>query len=250
MRLNDKIALITGAASGIGRETALLFAKEGAKVACSDIDEQGLSETVKMVEEAGGNAIAVRCNVADHADCQSAVAATVAAFGGVDVLGNIAGMGGMKHTAEVTEAEWSRVLGVNLNGTFFMSQAAIPHLTAQRKSAIVHVASVAGLIGQAYCAAYCASKAAVNNLTITLARVFGPTVRVNGVAPGFIAGDWLEQGLGAAYQPLKQAMESRAPLGKVCVAEDVAAAILGLICGSDLVTGNVLPVEGGMLIGV
>jgi 3-oxoacyl-[acyl-carrier protein] reductase len=111
------------------------------------------------------------------------------------------------------------------------------------------VSSVAGLIGTGSSIPYCASKAALNNLTVTLARVCAPSIRVNAVAPGFIDGSWLQEGLGPAFETIKEAVESRAPLGRVCTPDDVADAILSFITGSDLVTGNVLPVEGGMIIG-
>ena len=114
---------------------------------------------------------------------------------------------------------------------------------------IGNVASVAGIIATGSSIPSCASKAALINLTISLARALAPRIRVNAVAPGFIEGEWLAQGLGAAYQPIKQAMEARAALHRVCKPEDVSAAILSLITGSDLVTGHVLPCEGGMLIG-
>jgi 3-oxoacyl-[acyl-carrier protein] reductase len=112
----------------------------------------------------------------------------------------------------------------------------------------VNVSSVAGIAGTGSSIPYCASKAALNTLTVTLARALAPRVRVNAVAPGFIEGAWLREGLGGAYDAIKQAMERRAPLGRVCTPDDVAAAILSLLEGSDLVTGCILPVEGGMLI--
>ena len=109
--------------------------------------------------------------------------------------------------------------------------------------------SVAGLIGTGSCIPYCASKAALNNMVVTLARVMGPTIRVNAVAPGFIDGEWLQQGLAGAYEKIKSGMESRSPLQRVVTPEDVADAILSLVTGSDLVTGHVLPIEAGMLVG-
>ena len=109
--------------------------------------------------------------------------------------------------------------------------------------------SVAGLAGVGSSIPYCASKAGLNNLTVTLARVLGPNIRVNAVAPGFIDGAWLAEGLGPAYAPTKAAMIAKSPIGRVCEPDDVAQAIVSIITGSDLVTGTVLPVEGGMLVG-
>jgi NAD(P)-dependent dehydrogenase (short-subunit alcohol dehydrogenase family) len=184
-RFEDKRVLVTGAASGIGRLTAELFAREGAQVACSDIDEAKLAETVESVEKDGGRAFAVHCDVADHTAAASAVQRSVDTLGGLDVLCNVAGVLDMTHTQDVTPDAWNKVLGVNLNGTFFMSQAALPHLLAGKKSAIVNVASLAGLIGQAYCAAYCASKAGVVSLTKVMAVEFSKRgLRVNCVCPG------------------------------------------------------------------
>jgi 3-oxoacyl-[acyl-carrier protein] reductase len=113
----------------------------------------------------------------------------------------------------------------------------------------VNVSSVAGIIAMGSSIPYACSKAALNNMTLALARVLAPKIRVNAVAPGFIEGEWLKEGLGPAYEPLKQAFEQRSPLGRVCRPEDVADAIVSLITGSDLVTGQVVPVEGGMLLG-
>jgi 3-oxoacyl-[acyl-carrier protein] reductase len=110
------------------------------------------------------------------------------------------------------------------------------------------VSSVAGIVGVGSSIPYCASKAGMNNLTITLARALAPKIRVVAVAPGFVTGRWLEGGLGAAYEPVKKAMEAKSPLGRVCEPEDVADAIVALVTGSDLVTGIVVPVEGGMLL--
>jgi 3-oxoacyl-[acyl-carrier protein] reductase len=109
--------------------------------------------------------------------------------------------------------------------------------------------SVAGLVGTGSSIPYCASKAALNNLTVTLARVLGPEIRVNAVAPGFIDGEWLQQGLGDGFDAIKAAVQRKSPLGRVCTPDDVARASVGLITGPDLTTGHVLPVEGGMLIG-
>jgi 3-oxoacyl-[acyl-carrier protein] reductase len=121
-------------------------------------------------------------------------------------------------------------------------------MVAAGGGAIVHVSSVAGVAGIGSSIPYCASKAALNNLTITLARALAPHIRVNAVAPGFITGRWLEQGLGGAYETVKKAIEARAPLGKVCSPDDIAALVLGFIEGPDIVTGQVLVADGGMLI--
>jgi NAD(P)-dependent dehydrogenase (short-subunit alcohol dehydrogenase family) len=184
MRLEGRSVFITGAGSGIGRATALLAAREGAALGCADIDEKTLGETVSLVEEAGGRALGVACNVMDGASVRAAVSECVEALGGLQAVFNVAGIGSMKHSEAVTEAEWDRVIGVNLTGTFLVSQAALPHLLANRRSAIANVASVAGLNGQAYCAAYCASKFGVVGLTKALAIEYVKKgLRVNCVCP-------------------------------------------------------------------
>jgi meso-butanediol dehydrogenase/(S,S)-butanediol dehydrogenase/diacetyl reductase len=184
MRLQDRNVFITGAGSGIGRAAALLAAKQGASVACAEIVEDALAETVALVEKEGGRALGLTCNVMDGEGVRSAVGRAAEELGGLHAVFNVAGMGSMKHTLEVSEDEWNRVLGVNLTGTFLVCQAALPHLLEQRRSAIVNVASVAGLNGQAYCAAYCASKFGVVGLTKSLAIEYVKRgLRVNCVCP-------------------------------------------------------------------
>ena len=184
MRLQDRNVFITGAGSGIGRAAALLAAKQGAAVACAEIVEDALAETVALIENEGGRALGLPCNVTDGEGVRRAVGRAAEELGGLHVLFNVAGMGSMKHTLEVSEDEWNRVLSVNLTGTFLVCQAALPHLLEQRRSAIVNVASVAGLNGQAYCAAYCASKFGVVGLTKALAIEYVKRgLRVNCVCP-------------------------------------------------------------------
>ena len=185
LRFAERAAFVTGAGSGIGRETALLLAREGARVACSDVNEQGLSATVEQIEKAGGVALALRCDVSDSQAIAAAVARAAEELGGLHVLCNVAGVLHLEHTERVSDSDWQRVLAVTLNGTFYASRAALPFLLASRGSAIVNVASLAGLIGQAYCAAYCASKAAVVSLTKSMAVEFVKRgLRVNCVCPG------------------------------------------------------------------
>ena len=148
----------------------------------------------------------------------------------------------------VDDEGWSRVLQVNVLGPFHCARAARAPIEAAGGGEIVNVSSVAGIAGVGSSIPYCASKAALNNLTITLARVLAPKIRVNAICPGFITGRWLEQGLGAGYEPIKKAMEQKAPLGRVCDPEDVANAILAIITGSDLVTAQVTAIDAGMLI--
>jgi meso-butanediol dehydrogenase/(S,S)-butanediol dehydrogenase/diacetyl reductase len=182
-RFEGKVALLTGAASGIGRACATRFAAEGASIYGADIDEEGLAETAERVARTGGKMEAGRFDLSRPADCREAVETAVAAFGGLHVLGNIAGMNRFHIFSEMREEDWHRMLAINLSAPAFLSQAAIPHLLGNR-GCIVNVASVAGLIGQAYTVAYCVTKGGVIQLTRALAAEYAKTdLRVNAVAP-------------------------------------------------------------------
>lgn len=248
-----KVAIITGASRGVGRATALALSRQGFAVAVNYSTSKDAAENVvQQIDSYGGAAIAVQANVAESAACKALVAQTVEAFGRIDVLVNNAGVTSfIPHNAldQVHDEDWDRILGVNLIGPFNMVRAALPALTASGNGAVVNVASIAGLSAIGSSIPYCASKAALLNMTVSLARVCAPKVRVNAVAPGFIEGEWLKQGLGPAYEMVKKQCEDRSPLHKVCTPEDVAAAILSLVLGSPMITGQTIVVDGGMLIG-
>ena len=167
-RFRDKVALVTGSAQGIGRATALRLAAEGASVWCADIQGEGAAETAKHIAGNGGTAQASRVDVTDASACQALVAEVVDAFGGLDVLCNIAGIGGSAHSTDESIERFNAMISVNAAGPFYLSQAAIPHLL-ERTGNIVNLASTAGMIGQAYCAAYCASKHALVGITKSMA---------------------------------------------------------------------------------
>ncbi len=249
MRVEGKAALVTGGGTGIGRAAALLLARLGCSVAVNySRSEDDAERTASEVEALGVRALAVRADVADDADCRRLVDASIRALGRLDVLVQSAGTTRfIQHTDldEVNASDWQKIFDVNVRGAFQCARAARGALVEAGEGEIVNVSSTAGIHGIGSSIPYCASKAALNNLTITLARVFAPQIRVNAVAPGFVTGRWLTSGLGAAYEPIKQAMEARAVLHRVCDPEDVAAAIVGLVTGSDLVTGQVLVVDGG-----
>lgn len=253
MNIEGKVALVTGGGTGVGRATAQALADGGCHVAvCYSRSADAAEATVADLVGRGVDAIAVRADVRSDADCRRLVDETVARFGRLDVLINNAGTTRFVAHGDldgVDDEAWDAILGVNLKGAFQVARAALPALTDGEGGEIVSTSSVAGVAGVGSSIPYCASKAALNNLTVTLARVFAPSVRVNAVAPGFIEGRWLAEGLGEQYDAAKAITEARSLLGKVCQPEDVAAAILSLVTGSDLVTGQVLVCDGGLLIG-
>lgn len=252
MQLDGTAAVVTGASSGVGRATALELARRGAAVLVNFQRSGADAEAVVAeIEAAGGQAFSFQADVADDEQCRKMIDEAARRFGRLDVLVNNAGTTRfVPHPAidRVTSEDWDRIFSVNVKGVFQCARAARPHMLANGGGAIVNVASVAGITATGSSIPYAASKAAVINLTVSLARALAPQIRVNAVAPGFVAGRWLEQGLGAQYEPARKRMEERVPLGKVCEAEDVAAAILSLLAGSDMVTGQTLVVDGGMLI--
>lgn len=252
MELAGKAAIVTGSASGVGRETALMLAQQGCHVLINYSRSSAEAEaTASAVEALGVRTALVKADVANDAECRAMVETALKAFGRLDVLVNNAGTTTFIEHGDldaVQDDDWERILAVNLKGPFQCVRAAKSALAAHGQGAVVNVSSIAGIRAIGSSIPYCASKAALNNLTISLARALAPAIRVNAVAPGFITGRWLEQGLGARYELIKKANEKRAPLGRVCEPRDVAKAILSLITGSDLVTGQILPVEGGMLL--
>jgi len=183
-RFDDKVALLTGAASGIGRATAVRLAAEGAQVLAVDVDHEGLATLAKEVTEAGG-AIATRTgSIAERDECFAAVEQCVSEFGRIDVLGNIAGVSRAEHFTELSEDHYRLMMSVNVDGPFFLCQAAVPHLIESRGN-IVNIASNAGLMGTAYTVAYSMTKGAVVQLTRSLAmELQKKKVRVNAIAPG------------------------------------------------------------------
>jgi 3-oxoacyl-[acyl-carrier protein] reductase len=252
MQVAERAAIITGGGTGVGRATALDLARRGCAVLVNYSRSKDEAEaTAAEVRAAGVRGIALQADVADDAACRSMVEAAMREFRRLDVLVNSAGTTvfvAHPDLDKLTDQDWLRLFAVNTLGPFHCARAAKPAMLASGGGEIVNVSSVAGIAGVGSSIPYCASKAALNNLTLTLARALAPSIRVNAVAPGFITGRWLEQGLGPAYEPVKKAMEARAPLRRVCDPEDVSAAILALITGSDLVTGQVVVCDGGMLI--
>lgn len=253
MKIEGKVAIVTGGGTGVGRATALELARGGCAVAINySKSKQEAEATAHEIEALGVRALALQANVGDDAACRNFVGRTVAELGRLDVLVNNAGTTEFishENLDAVTDEAWERIFSVNLRGPFYCVRAASAALKASGNGSVVNVSSVAGLVGVGSSIPYCASKAALNNLTLTLARALSPEVRVNAVCPGFITGRWLKGGLGDAYDAVLQYYSGKALLKKVCEPEDVAAAILSFITGSDLVTGQILTVDGGMTLG-
>jgi len=252
MDVADKVALITGGGTGVGRATALQLAGLGCSVVVNYSRSKDEAErTVADVQARGAKAIAYQADVADDSAVRAMVEATTRELGRLDVLVNNAGTTVFVPHGDLEKLsgdDFSRLYDVNLKGAFFCARAARAPLAASGSGEIVNVSSVAGIAGTGSSIPYCCSKAALNNLTITLARALGPEIRVNAVAPGAIQGRWLAGGLGGAYDAVMDGIAGSVPLGKTATPEDVAEAILSLVTGSDLVTGQILACDGGMLI--
>jgi len=237
------VALVTGSATGIGRAVAIRFAKERFAVAVNySRSETEARETLDEVQKLGVPAILCKANVAEEDAVKAMVERCVKELGGLDVLVNNAGTTRfIEHTNldAVTAEVWDEILGVNLKGTFYCSRAALPHLQKSGGS-IVNITSVAGLQGHGSSIPYAASKAAVNCMTKSLARAFGPTVRVNAVAPGPVLTRWLTDHMDQVARSL-----STTPMGRAAIPEDIADAVYFLALGTNLMTGQVVVVDGG-----
>jgi 3-oxoacyl-[acyl-carrier protein] reductase len=243
MSPSRKVALVTGSATGAGRACAVRFAKLGFAVVVNySKSEADANETVRLVEAEGAPVLLCKANVAEEQQVTDMLAATEAAFDRLDVLVNNAGTTHfVAHTDldALTEQVWKDIFGVNVMGTFYCTRAAMPLLKVT-KGNVVNVTSVAGLTGQGSSIPYCASKAALNCMTQSLARAFGPDVRVNAVAPGPILTRWLEGREAQVAKFLEQA-----PLGRAATPDDIADVVAYLATGTTLTTGQVLVVDGG-----
>ena len=249
--LKNKVALITGGASGIGRATAILFAQEGASVVIADINlEQGRSALAE-IESAGGKAIFIPCNVASAEDCRLAVEKTVAAFGGLHILFNNAGIIRRADVIGTTEEEWDRVMSVNVKSIFLMSKYAIPHMEKAGGGAIINTSSGWGLKGGGNAVSYCASKGAVTIMTRAMAIDHGKqNIRVNAICPGDTDTPMLRDEARQLGQAEDQFMAEAAarPLRRYAQPIEIAQAVLYLASeAASYVTGAALVIDGGGL---
>jgi 3-oxoacyl-[acyl-carrier protein] reductase len=252
MNVAGKVALITGGATGLGRATALALARLGCSIALNHVAATKQEAESAKVEMSALNVatLLLEADVTDSDACRTMVSQTVELFGRLDILVNCAGVTRfIPHNAldDVRDEDWDFILGVNVKGTFHCVRACRSAMETHG-GVIVNVASIAGFTGSGSSIPYAVSKAGVISLTKSLARVLAPKIRVNAVAPGFIEGRWMREGLGERYAQSRENFGAASPLGRVCQAEDVATAILSLITGSDMVTGHTLVCDGGAMI--
>ncbi|MEQ8675813.1 MAG: SDR family oxidoreductase [Aggregatilineales bacterium] len=248
MLLENKVALITGAGSGIGRASALLLAKEGAKVALSDVNLEGCEETAQMVADSvGGQAIAVKCDVRFAGEVENFVAEAVKAFGGLDVALNNAGVGGaMMNTDKLDEDTWDFVHDVNVKGVWLCTKYELPEMLKRGGGSIINVASVAGLIGFRGNAVYSASKHAVIGFTKSVALEYARLgIRVNALCPGFTETPMVTNMIDEVPR-MKEGTERASPMRRLGRVEEIADGVLYLASNmSSFMNGHALTIDGG-----
>ncbi|MBI3353779.1 MAG: 3-oxoacyl-[acyl-carrier-protein] reductase [Nitrospirae bacterium] len=244
MDLKGKIALVTGAAQGIGKEIALALARAGADVVISDVNLEGAEGAAKEIEAIGCKSLAVKANVANFSEVDEMINKTIEKFGRIDILVNNAGITRDNLIVRMKEEDWDLVIDINLKGTFNCIKAAIRPMAKQRSGRIINIASIVGVMGNAGQANYVASKAGVIGLTKTVAREYANRgINVNAVAPGFIDTAMTQ----ALSQEVRDNLQKQIPMGRLGTSEDVANAVRFLASDSaGYITGQVIHVNGGM----
>ena len=246
MLLEGKVALVTGGAMGIGKTTAQIFAREGARVVVVDIVTEGGEETVQLIKEAGGDALFVKCDVTNSKDVEAMVIKAVDTYGRLDCAFNNAGIAIPGTTVECSEEDWDRVLSVNLKGVWLCMKYEISRMLTQGGGVIVNTSSVGGLVGTPGIAAYTASKHGVVGLTRTAALEHVTAgIRVNAVCPGSVPTPMLDPVVN--HPELKAMLESKHPMGRFATTEEIAEAVIWLCSDrASYVTGVAFPVDGAV----
>ncbi|MGI6146144.1 MAG: 3-oxoacyl-ACP reductase FabG [Firmicutes bacterium] len=244
MRLDGKVAVITGAGRGLGKEAALLFAKEGAKVMVCDINQESAEEVASSVNAGGGEALAFRVDVTDAASVQAMVDAVVERYGRIDVLVNNAGITADAQLVKMTDDQWDRVINVNLKGVYLCTKAVAPVMIAKGSGRIINTSSVVGIYGNFGQTNYVATKAGVIGMTKVWAKELGRKgITVNAVAPGFIMTDMMS----TVPEKILTNIREKTPLGRLGEPRDIAYAYLYLASDeAAFVNGAVLQVDGGL----
>jgi NAD(P)-dependent dehydrogenase (short-subunit alcohol dehydrogenase family) len=250
MKLQGRYALVTGAGSGIGQATALLFAQEGAHVIAADMNAEALQATREKMAQRGLQVETALLNVTDEEMVKAVVAQTVERCGHVDLLLNIAGIGSTQTAVDTDLETWERVFAVNVRGTFLMSKYLLPSMIQQNFGVIINMASVAGMVGLPDRAAYCASKAAVIGLTRAMAvDHVKQGIRVNAICPGTVDSPWVGRLLDAADDATeaRRKLVARQPMGRLGLPEEIAETALYLASdAASFITGTTLAIDGGL----
>lgn len=249
MRLQDRVAIVTGAAKGIGQGVAEVFAREGAKVVLIDWDRKTAEQTAEGIRRGGGQAQSVDCDVSDEGQVQAMVHSARVAFGRIDILVNNAGVGIYKSVLDASSTDWDRCLAINLKGMFLCSKYVIPHMQALGKGVIINMSSVHSVATVAGVAPYAASKGAITALTRNMAIDYGPTIRVNSIAPGWVLTPLIESIFAGYPDPAEQQrqVEERQVMKRIGRPEDIGHAAAFLASDeASFITGTQLFVDGGL----
>jgi 3-oxoacyl-[acyl-carrier protein] reductase len=250
MKKSKLVAIITGSSRGLGAATAKLLAKKGYHVVINYTkSEASAREVVAACEAWGVETLLCRADVSEDRDCRMMVEETVKKWGHIDALVNNAGTTKFcahRHLDGLNKEDFLNMYSCNVVGPYQMTRAAAPHLKQTGRGAVVNIASLAGVTGIGSSIAYAASKGALITMTLSLARILGPEIRVNAVCPGFIQGSWLREGMGnETYETMKKNLENSVPLRLTATPEAVAEVVVYFICGADIITGETLMLDGG-----